>query len=95
MSNPKRINIEYPHVAQLGDDIIVVDGDTTKIYVWNHWNDSLNMIGNIEKSRGDLTAANVKITSRWFPQCIGKLYSEVLTVNGPPFYTGNIFCLNK
>ncbi len=64
-----------PHVAQLGDSIVVLESINGTIHLWDHFSDQLLQVGAIAsypKSKR-VYAASVKITNRWFSMCKGEL----------------------
>jgi hypothetical protein len=72
-----RYNTIAAYVAQLDDDIVIVEGKEDRtgstgkgIYVWNHISDSPLSVGQMKSKR--LYGFSVKLTTRWFPQCNGE-----------------------
>ena len=65
------------YVAQLDDNIIIVEGKVARtgatgkdIYKWNFNANEPQIVGKMSEKK--LYGFSVKITSRWFPQCTGK-----------------------
>ena len=71
-----RFNTFITHVAQLGDSVVIIEGMSNEpgtngkgIFVWDDFSDSPRRVGNLTDKRK--YSLSVKITSRWFPSCIG------------------------
>ena len=77
-----RFNNSLTHVAQLGDGVIIIEGNSNEIgtngqgiFLWDNWSDSPKRVADLSVKR--LYSHSVKITSRWFPSCYGNT-SQVL-----------------
>ncbi len=64
------------YVGQLGDDIIIVEGNVSRpsssgrdIYKWDNLANTPTRIGQMSKQK--MFGFSIKISSRWFPQCNG------------------------
>ena len=71
-----RFNTFVSHVAQLGDSVVIIEGKSDEpgtnyrgIFVWDDFSDSPRRVGNLTLQRW--YSMSVKITTRWFPNCIG------------------------
>ena len=64
----------YPHLAQLGDDVIAIESTSSKgIYKWDNWSNKLVLIGTLKKQKMGVNSNHVKITTRWLDKCTGEV----------------------